>query len=83
MPTGRYPRRARWSGHGLSPPKRRSAIAEAGAQLQDLKTRISRAALGCLRADLNAPVLVRQALDAVDEARAHLARAELAEELEE
>ncbi len=52
------------------------AIATVDARLVQAKHRISLAALACLRGAVDAPELVRQALEEVDRVRALLARAE-------
>lgn len=57
------------------------ALADADARMTAAKDQFSRAALACLRGNLDAAVQVRTALSAVDQARAELRR--IADEGEE
>lgn len=50
----------------------RGTMAAVDARLERVKARISMASLACLRGALDAPQLVRQALEEVDRARALL-----------
>lgn len=73
--TGRN--RRRWSAESLSPPERRSAIAEVDQLLSRVRHRVGLAVLATRRGALDADALVQAALADVDQARVQLAKVEL------